>query len=118
MVQWHNIAWREAEILDSNPLLHQQCAIEAWQIHSQTNPINRQIGLFPTAYNPDSSLSPNLAFLCLLLSYYVFVLLPIIAHSPVLNSSPVQGPCTYLRSTAFGFGQALYFENFTIAYFA
>ena len=52
MAQRHSIAWGEAEVLDSNSLLHQRCAIEAWHIRSQANPMNRETGLLPPAYNP------------------------------------------------------------------
>ncbi len=54
IVQRHNIAWTEVEILDSNPLLHQRCAIEAyaWHIRAQTKAMNRETGLLPPAYDP------------------------------------------------------------------
>ncbi len=41
IVQRHNIAWTEVKILDSNPLLYQRCAIEAWHIRAQTKAMNR-----------------------------------------------------------------------------
>ena len=47
----HDIAWNEAEVLDSNPCLIQRCALEAWHIHSQPHPMNRESGLLPQLYN-------------------------------------------------------------------
>ena len=44
----HNIAWDGAEILARNPCLVQRCAMEAWYIHSEMNPMNRDSGTFPS----------------------------------------------------------------------
>ena len=52
MAQRHSIAWGEAEVLDSNSLLRQRCAIETWHISSQVNPMNRETELLPPAYDP------------------------------------------------------------------
>ena len=30
----HDIAWNEAEVLDSNPRLIQRCALESWHIRT------------------------------------------------------------------------------------
>ena len=43
----HDIAWNDAEVLDSTPHLHQRCAIEAWHIRSQTHPMNRELACYP-----------------------------------------------------------------------
>ena len=48
--QDHDIAWREATVLDSNEHMHQRCALEAWHIRRQQKPINRERGLLPPVY--------------------------------------------------------------------
>ena len=47
----HETALEDAVVLASNPYPHQQCAIEAWHIRSQTSPMNREAGLLPPVYN-------------------------------------------------------------------
>ena len=49
LIQWdHNIAWDGAEILARNPRMVQRCAMEAWYIRSERNPMNRDSGTFPS----------------------------------------------------------------------
>ena len=40
----HTNAWDEALVIDSNPHLHPQCALEAWHIRSQPHPQNWECG--------------------------------------------------------------------------
>jgi len=47
----HNIAWDSAKVLARNPCLVQRCAMEAWYIRSEANPMNRDSGTFPSVYN-------------------------------------------------------------------
>ena len=47
----HTIAWDEASVIDSNPHLHPQCALEAWHIWSQPHPLNRERGNLSPAYD-------------------------------------------------------------------
>ena len=39
-----DIAWNEAEVLNSNTRLNQRCVLEAWHIHSRPHPMNRESG--------------------------------------------------------------------------
>jgi len=47
----HTIAWDEASVIDSNPHLHPQCALEAWHIRSKPHPLNRERGNLSSAYD-------------------------------------------------------------------
>jgi len=40
----HTNAWDEALVIDFNPHLHPQCAVEAWHIRSQPHPLNWECG--------------------------------------------------------------------------
>ena len=48
--QQHRIDWEAAEVLESDRDWYPRCMIKLWQIHSETNCMNRECGPLPTIY--------------------------------------------------------------------
>jgi len=47
----HTTAWDVASVIDSHPHLQPRCALEAWHIKSQPNPLNWERGNLSSAYD-------------------------------------------------------------------
>lgn len=76
------IAWEEAEVLASNQRPDQHCPIEAWHIRSQPLPMNREAGLFPTAYDILINRSPANPLNCPVFHVRIHVLSVYCNHIP------------------------------------
>ena len=48
----HGIDWMGATVVAGHPHFHQRCALEAWDIRSQDNTMDRDAGPLLSVYNP------------------------------------------------------------------
>ena len=47
----HDIAWEDAIVVDADPHMYRRRTLEAWHIHQEPNPMNRDRGLLPPVYD-------------------------------------------------------------------